>query len=155
MKFRKIPSEIKEYLHNLIAQYAKQRDIAGKLERLNSFANANPKQTAGLTFIVLCSLLFLTLIVSLIRNSGEDNTPPFAFSQIEDISPIISKKQQIEEIKQQQEKDVKNLLLQGRTLRKELDSLLSLPNKSYYDSLELFRKHKQLELIVRHLNEKD
>lgn len=140
-------------LQKWIDIWVQKKDIPHKINELNTLANANPKYTAIITFSLLCFCLLLTIVASFIRESPTSSQG--LFSNIEDISPVMAGKQRIEDIKQQQANDLRSFILQGQTLKKELDSLIALPNKSHADSLEILRKHKQLEIIVRHLNEKD
>ena len=109
--------------------------------------------TAALTIGILSCLFISSILISLLCEHEDDFVS--SLNQIEDISPIINAKQSIEENKHRQVDDMKSLLIQGQQLKRELDSLLAIPSKNHHDSLELFRKHKQLELIVNYINEKD
>lgn len=151
MKLPNYPSRIRAYLEEKVKGWSQNQDISGKIDHLNQLANDNPKHTAALTFSFLCLCVIIAFGLSFLP-SKEELSP---FTEIEDISPILQGKQQIEEMKQQQTNGVKSFILQGQLLKKDLDSLVALPHKSHIDSIEILRKHKQLEIIVRHLNEKD
>lgn len=143
----------KERLHRLVSSWATEKNVPQKIERLNALANANKKWTVGITLSVLFLLTALSIALTFTSSNEEENVLPF--SQIEDISPIMAAKQTIDEHKVRQTEDIKSLIAQGGQLKKDLDSLMALPVKSHNDSLELYRKHKQLEIIVQYINEKD
>ena len=42
----------------------------------------------------------------------------------------------------------------GKQLKHELDSLVALPIKSHKDSLDIMVKYKQLEIVVKYLENK-
>lgn len=145
-------SQIKEYVRKWVQAYSVQKDIPNKINRLNDYANSHKKQTVTLTMGILLLCSILSILLSFVRCGNEAD---FSVNQIEDITPIIANKQKIEEVKQRQVMDVKDLLAQGKSLKRELDSLIVLPVKSHHDSLEIYRKHKQLEIIVNYIDEKD
>lgn len=145
------PLRLHILLKNLLSNWAIQNKIPNKIERLNTYANSHKKQTAIITISLLSLLLVIGVLLTLSSQEStniiNESSPP----KIEDISSIIAKKQRIEEIKLQQVNDTKSLITQGQSIRKELDSLMQLPVKVHQDSLEIYRKHKQLEIIVRHI----
>ena len=153
MKLKAYPTIIKEYLRTIITTWALEKNIPQKLAHLQDLANANKKTTSALTIGILSCLFISSILISLLYKQEDDFAS--SFNQIEDISPIINAKQSLEENKHRQVDDMKSLLIQGQQLKRELDSLLAIPSKNHHDSLELFRKHKQLELIVNYINEKD
>ena len=44
------------------------------------------------------------------------------------------------------------LIAQGQELREELDSMIAVPNKSRIDSARIIQRYRQLENIVKSLN---
>lgn len=145
--------QTKRWIQEAITAWSIKNGIPNQLEKLNTLVIANPKKSLGITMGVLLLLFFTALILAFISKGAHEES--FNLSQIDDVSSIIETKRRIEEVKRQQVDDVRSILTQGQVLKKELDSLLALPSKTHHDSLEILRKHKQLEIIVRHINEKD
>lgn len=44
------------------------------------------------------------------------------------------------------------LVTDGQSIRKELDSLIAVPHKTHEDSIRIIKRYKQLEHIVKSLN---
>lgn len=148
-------TQLKERVKTKCSVWSARKGFPDKIERLNHYANNNKKRTLSFAF----GTTFFFFLISVALLVKECNSPKDDFleplSQIEDISPIITKKQQIDAVKQSHIEEERSILIQGKRLKEELDSLISLPRKTHRDSLEIVRKHKQLELIVKYINEKD
>ncbi|MBF0945923.1 MAG: hypothetical protein HXK16_08810, partial [Alloprevotella sp.] len=87
-------------------------------------------------------------------NSTNEEVLPI--QSLEEMSSLFSNKQRLDEIKQNHVEEVRSIFNEGQLLRKNLDSLMSLREKTHADSLEIYRQHKQLSTIVHYLNdEKD
>lgn len=157
MDIKKFPQQLKDYFKEAVTEWSTHKDIPNKVERLNEYANANKQQTIYLTLGILFSLFILStaLTCSRYNRQATNEEAVLPLNQIEDISSVIEGKQRIEEVKRQHANALTSLITEGKRVRQELDSLMALPTKSHQDSLEIIRKHKQLQIIVNHINEKD
>lgn len=157
MSIKKIPQQLKSYLRGAITEWSTRKGIPNKIAHLNKYANDNPRQTIFLALGILLSLFFVSTVLTCSHYNEEQKDAEIVLplNQIEDISSVIAGKQRIEDVKRQQTNVFTSLITEGQRVRKELDSLLALPVKSSRDSLEIVRKHKQLQIIVNNINEKD
>ena len=72
-------------------------------------------------------------------------------SGIAPVNPMFRGLQRIQDAKSYQVSQMEGLALKGKTIKHELDSLVSLPFKTKKDSTEIIIRYRQLEMIVRNL----
>lgn len=149
--------EISRYWHTVLEHklrgWAHKQGLDKNIIELNERANTHPKRTAIMLLSVVLVILFLGFVPIFFKSN--DLSDAIDLAPLEATAPPLKAAQRIEDVKALQSSSIRDYLSQGQTLKHELDSLLAITHKSSRDSLEIIRKHKQLEYIVNNLNEKD
>lgn len=121
-----------------------------KVEKANAWATANKKQTS----IATVGILFLSLILgswlTLTSTTNEANM----LAGVTDVKPMFDAMHRIQRVKDMQKEQTTEMTYRGKVLKHELDSLVALPVKSHKDSMDIVIKYKQLELVVKYLDNK-
>jgi hypothetical protein len=73
-------------------------------------------------------------------------------SDITPVNPMFLGLQRIQDAKAYQTAWLDRMALDGQRLKRQLDSLIRIPDKSHDDSLQILIKHRQLEIIVDNLD---
>ena len=73
-------------------------------------------------------------------------------SMLSNMEPLFSGFHTIQANKDIQSNTLIDLVAQGQELREELDSMIAVPNKSRIDSARIIQRYRQLENIVKSLN---
>ena len=75
-------------------------------------------------------------------------------SGMADVKPTFEGMHRIQRVKDLQVEQTMEMTNKGKQLKHELDSLVALPIKSHKDSLDIMVKYKQLEIVVKYLENK-
>ena len=67
------------------------------------------------------------------------------------VNPMFQGLQRIQDAKAYQVAWLDRMALDGQRLKRQLDSLIRIPDKTHDDSLQILIKHRQLEIIVDNL----
>ena len=70
------------------------------------------------------------------------------------VNPMFRGLQRIQDGKAYQTAWLDRMALDGQRLKRQLDSLIRIPDKTHDDSLQILIKHRQLEIIVENLENK-
>ena len=73
---------------------------------------------------------------------------------LSDVKPAFDGIRRIQRLKSMQVDQTVELTNKGQQLKHDLDSLVRLPVKSHQDSLDIMVKYRQLELVVKYLDNK-
>lgn len=152
-KIKEFSTQLKEQVQGMLQAWSAKKEIPEKIEALNAYAEENKKRTLVIAFCITFLLFLFSIVMSLRSCHSPKEEPIFPVMMKDDVGELITSKQRIEEVKQQHVNEERSILLQGKQLQRELDSLIAIPHKTHRDSLEIVRKHKQLEHIVKYLNE--
>lgn len=126
------------------------------MERLQAYVDTHPRKSVAAILGTMVLMLLLTLVTTYYDFTNSANEEVLPIQSLEEMSSLFSNKQRLDEIKQSHVEEVRSIFNEGQLLRKNLDSLMSLREKTHADSLEIYRQHKQLSTIVHYLNdEKD
>lgn len=156
MKLKEYPSAFYAYLGKHLQDWEFRKTIRKKVERLQQYVDAHPKKSVAGIMGTMIVLLFLTLFSSYYSFTHPSKDEVLPLQSLEEMSNVFSNKQRLDEVKQHHVEEVRSIYNEGQLLRKNLDSLMSLREKTHEDSLEIYRQHKQLSTIVHYLNdEKD
>ena len=74
-------------------------------------------------------------------------------SGIEDVQPMFQAIQQIQDTKYNQKQQFSQLVMRGKEIRMDLDSLLQIKSKTHQDSVRILVSYRQLEIIARNLKD--
>lgn len=125
--------------------------LAARIRMANRWAARHPKRTFG---YVIGTLLFILLgdvaITGARLESGEPD-----ISTIAQVEPIFSGFRNIQAGKETQRRQLVDMTDKGRRLHRQLDSLIAIPRKSHSDSIEIIRRYRSLEQIVKSLKQYD
>ena len=117
----------------------KKARLRERTERANSWAESHKRQTA----IMTVGTLFLLLVCGTAMTFfGSEEDEENILSDITPVNPMFQGLQRIQDAK----------AYQTQRLKRQLDSLIRIPDKSHDDSLQILIKHRQLEIIVDNLD---
>lgn len=121
-----------------------------KINRANSWAAANKKRTS----VITVSLLFLSLVLGSWLTLTASQNEASMLNGITAVGPNFDGMHRIQRVKEMQVEQTTEMTNRGQRLKHELDSLVALPCKSHKDSVDIVVKYKQLEIVVKYLDNK-
>lgn len=137
-------AKIAQGLKSFLAKFK----IKEKISLANKWAEANKKRTT----IITLSLLMLSLIIgswlTLTTATNEVNM----LNGMSDVKPMFDNMHRIQKVKQLQIEQTTEMTNKGKQLKHELDSLVALPVKTHKDSTDIIVKYRQLEIVVKYLD---
>lgn len=117
-----------------------------RVAKANQWCEQHKGRTASFTM----GALMISLLVGIMVTFLEDEKEP-SFESIVTVSPMFNGMRRIQENKDYQVSQVEQMTLRGKEIKHELDSLIRIPQKTHDDSVQIIIKYKQLEMIVRNL----
>lgn len=124
--------------------------IKEKIEHANKWADANKKTVS----VVTVGILMLSLVIGSWLTIESRNAGNGMLSGLADVKPMFDGMHRIQRVKDLQVEQTLEMTNKGKQLKHELDSLVALPVKSRKDSTDIVVKYKQLELVVKYLDNK-
>ena len=121
-----------------------------KIGKANRWADAHKKKVSVITISVLTLSLVVGSWLTLTTHFNESDM----LSGMADVKPTFEGMHRIQRVKDLQVEQTVELTNKGKLLKHELDSLVSLPVKSHKDSMYIMVKYKQLEIVVKYLENK-
>ncbi len=128
----------------------KRIQLREKIAKLQCWAEKNRKQTAAITIGLLSFFLTVGILTSFIHTDDGDKE---IMSGIEDVQPMFQAIQQIQDAKYNQKLQFSQLVMRGKEIRMDLDSLLQIKSKTHQDSIRILIAYRQLEIITRNLKD--
>ena len=119
-----------------------------KIDLANQWADAHKKKVTVITI----GTLTLSLIIGSWLTLTEDYNEADLFSEMAEVP--FDGMRRIQRLKNIQVDQTMELTNRGQKLKHELDSLVHLPVKSHKDSVDIMVKYKQLEIVVKALDNK-
>ena len=141
-KDAKIAAVIKDFLTKF--------KLKEKIDLANQWADAHKKKVSVITI----SILTLSLVIGSWLTLTADYTEADLFSEMASVEPAFDGMRRIQRLKNIQVDQTMNLTNRGQKLEHELDSLVHLPVKTHKDSVDIMVKYKQLEIVVKALDNK-
>jgi hypothetical protein len=129
----------------------KKAKLRERTEKANRWAESHKRQTAIMTVGSLFMLLVLGTVMSFFGGEGQEEN---IMDGITPVNPMFRELQRIQDGKAYQTAWLDKMALDGQQLKRQLDSLIRIPDKTHDDSLQILIKHKQLEIIVDNLENK-
>ena len=125
----------------------KKYGIGEKVAKANAWADGHRRKTAGILFSVnFCIYLIgFLLCMSEESNSSSIKDPMQDFAQVQ---PIFSQLHRIEDMKTVQKNTYAQLGNRVVTLKREVDSLMALPDKTHADSVQALAKYEELKTMM-------
>ena len=130
---------------------AKRFRLRERIAVANKWADKHKGRTASFTMGALMVSL-LAGVLTVLLGGNEEKEP--RFDSIAIVSPMFNGMRRIHEYKNYQASQVEMMTLRGKEIKQELDSLVDIPLKTHDDSVQIVVKYKQLEMIVRELENK-
>ena len=121
-----------------------------KIGKANRWADAHKKKVSVITISVLTLSLVVGSWLTLTTHFNESDM----LSGMADVKPTFEGMHRIQRVKDLQVEQTVELTNKGKLLKHELGSLVSLPVKSHKDSMDIMVKYKQLEIVVKYLENK-
>lgn len=141
-KDAKIAAAVKDFLTKF--------KLKEKIDLANQWADAHKKKVSVITI----SILTLSLVIGSWLTLTADYTEADLFSEMASVEPAFDGMRRIQRLKNIQVDQTMELTNRGQKLKHELDSLVHLPIKTHKDSLDIMVKYKQLEIVVKALDNK-
>lgn len=127
----------------------KKLQVKEKIKKGNEWADNHKKATATITISLLSTFLLIGVLTSII--SIPNDTQENILDGIEDVQPMFQGIQRIQDAKSYQKEQISGLIHKGKKIKRDLDSLLQIKNKTHEDSTLILVNYKQLEIIARNL----
>ena len=139
-KDAKIAAAVKDFLTKF--------KLKEKIDLANQWADAHKKKVTVITI----GTLTLSLIIGSWLTLTEDYNEADLFSEMAEVP--FDGMRRIQRLKSMQMDQTVELTNKGQQLKHDLDSLVRLPVKSHQDSVDIMVKYRQLELVVKYLDNK-
>ena len=131
---------------------AKRFRLRERIGKANQWCEQHKGRTASITMGALLISLAAGVLTCLLE--GDEEHEP-RFDSIAIVSPMFNGMRRIQENKDYQVSQVEKMTMRGKEIKHELDSLVNIPLKSHDDSVQIVIKYKQLEMIVRNLENRN
>lgn len=141
--------------------------LNNKVNALNEWAAANPKIFFGCSLGIM-ALVVITSFISLgatyyYRDNHQQVQEQSQNSQKEqeevlgtpEVFQNINHLRSIDATKKQINTDTRELVMKGKALSNEVDSLMSLPEKTHEDSVRIVQDYNAVQSIVEFLDKQD
>ncbi len=148
----KTHQQVRSWLQPKMGAIGTKYRLAARIRLANAWATKHPKRTFA---YVVSSLLFLLVCNLGINGTKSDPSNELNESNINMVSnmePLFTGFHTIQANKDIQRNTLMDLVTQGQELREELDSMIAVPHKSKSDSTRIIQRYRQLENIVKSLN---
>ncbi|GJG69025.1 hypothetical protein [Prevotella lacticifex] len=124
--------------------------LKDKIAKANQWADKHKKRVSVITI----SMLMLSLIVGTWLTLTSTYNESDMMIGLSDVKPAFDGIRRIQRLKSMQVDQTVELTNKGQQLKHDLDSLVRLPVKSHKDSVDIMVKYRQLELVVKYLDNK-
>lgn len=124
--------------------------LSEKIAKANQWADKHKKRVSVITI----SMLMLSLIIGSWLTLTSTYNEADMLSDFTEVKPAFDGIRRIQRLKSMQVDQTVELTNKGQQLKHDLDSLVRLPIKSHQDSVDIVVKYRQLELVVKYLDNK-
>lgn len=126
--------------------------LAARVRLANAWARRHPRRTFACVTGSLLLLLAGDIAMAAMR---QDSTGEAGMTAIADMTPLFEGFRTIQANKDMHRSTLLELTAKGQSIREELDSMIAIPHKTRLDSINIVRKYRQLEGIVKSLKNND
>ena len=155
-KIRKIKNDVESPAINSIKsacqKFGSHLRLGARIRLLNIKAIRNPKKYMG-SFIAAFGLLFFICILSGVISKNTDTDNESLMNNIASVDTVFNGMRSIHSAKTIQQRNIDELAVTGTRLKREVDSILAIHQKTHEDSLQIYRKAKQLKYIIDNLRQ--
>lgn len=126
--------------------------LAARIRLANAWAVKHPKRTFAYVTGTLAFVLMGNIWISRANVDSSNELNEANQNLISNMEPLFTGFHTIQVNKDIQRNTLMDLVAQGQELREELDSMIVVPRKSKSDSTRIIQRYRQLENIVKSLN---
>lgn len=148
---RKAHGAIRSWLRPKMGAIGTRYRLAARIRKANSWATRHPRRTFGYVVGSLLMILVCDIIVTGARMESQEPE----LQSIAKVEPIFSGFRTIQANKEEQRRQIMGMASDGKAVKHELDSLIAIPRKTHADSIDIIRRYRQLEQIVKSLKHYD
>ena len=127
--------------------------LPSRIRLANRWARNNPKRFTACSISVL-SISFLTCLVSSLVSLGRSQTSQSGNASLAGMAHAQSSINRLNELQHNADYNRKveqEIAIQGGVIKRELDSLMAIPEKTLEDSLRIRKCYTQMKFIAKHL----
>ncbi|WP_297674816.1 hypothetical protein [uncultured Bacteroides sp.] len=144
----KTHQQVRAWLQPKMGAIGTKYRLAARIRLANAWATKHPKRT--LAFVLMGNIWISGAKQDQSNELEELNESNI--SMVSNMEPLFTGFHTIQANKDIQRNRLMDLVAQGQELREELDSMIAVPHKSRMDSTRIIQRYRQLENIVKSLN---
>lgn len=144
--------QVRSWLQPKMGAIGTKYRLAARIRLANAWATKHPKRTFAYVVSSLLFLLMGNLWISGTNINSSEELNEANQNLISNMEPLFTGFHTIQANKDIQRNTLMDLVVQGQELREELDSMIAVPHKSKSDSTRIIQRYRQLENIVKSLN---
>jgi len=148
----KTHQQVRSWLQPKMGAIGTKYRLAARIRLANAWAIKHPKRTFAYVTGTLAFVLMGNIWISGANVDSSNELNEANRNLISNMEPLFSGFHTIQANKDIQRTTLMDLVAQGQELREELDSMIAVPNKSRIDSARIIQRYRQLENIVKSLN---
>jgi len=148
----KTHQQVRSWLQPKMGAIGTKYRLAARIRLANAWAIKHPKRTFAYVTGTLAFVLMGNIWISGANVDSSNELNGVNRNLISNMEPLFSGFHTIQANKDIQRTTLMDLVAQGQELREELDSMIAVPNKSRIDSARIIQRYRQLENIVKSLN---
>ena len=126
----------------------KKYGIGEKIAKANVWADGHRRKTAGILFSVNTCIYLIGFVLCMSGSEADGNSIKDPMQDLAQIQPMFSQLHHIEDMKTVQKKTYVQLSHRAVKLKREVDSLMAMPEKTHQDSVLALQKYDELNTIM-------
>ena len=126
----------------------KKYGIGEKIAKANAWADGHRRKTAGILFSVNTCIYLIGFVLCMSGSEADGSSIKDPMQDLAQIQPMFSQLHRIEDMKTVQKKTYVQLSHRAVKLKREVDSLMAMPEKTHQDSVLALQKYDELNTIM-------
>ena len=126
----------------------KKYAIGEKIAKANAWADGHRRKTAGILFSVNTCIYLIGFVLCMSGSEADGSSIKDPMQDLAQIQPMFSQLHRIEDMKTVQKKTYVQLSHRVVKLKREVDSLMAMPEKTRQDSVLALQKYDELNTIM-------
>ena len=126
----------------------KKYGIGEKIAKANAWADGHRRKTAGILFSVNTCIYLIGFVLCMSGSEADGSSIKDPMQDLAQIQPMFSQLHRIEDMKTVQKKTYVQLSHRAVKLKREVDSLMAMPEKTRQDSVLALQKYDELNTIM-------
>ena len=126
----------------------KKYGIGEKIAKANAWADGHRRKTAGILFSVNTCIYLIGFVLCMSGTEADGSSIKDPMQDLAQIQPMFSQLHRIEDMKTVQKKTYVQLSHRAVKLKREVDSLMAMPEKTRQDSVLALQKYDELNTIM-------